>query len=817
MPRYTEKIERMTLPVIPLRGLVIFPSLPANFELGREMSIAAAEAASKNDKLVFLITQKEIDTEKPSPDDLFSVGTVARIRQSVNTHDGTVRIIAEGQCRAIAKSFVMHSGVMYADILAKTVTLGRDEMDIRCEALMDSATSTLEDILEYMPTNSTEIMITAKSVKNPGFLADLITSNVLTKFEDKQEILEIFEPLRRLEKLIIMLERQLKLMHLESDIQRKVRQQIDDNQRDYYLREQLKVLREELDGDGDSEIDEYTEKIKSANLPDYVREKLEKELRRMAKTPFGSPESTVIRMYIDACLEIPWTKSTKDRTDIDAARRILDKDHFGLEKPKQRILEYLAVRKLNPDMRHQIICLVGPPGVGKTSLGASIARAMNRKYVRVSLGGIRDEAEIRGHRKTYVGAMPGRIVTALSEAGVNNPVMLLDEIDKLCSDLHGDPASAMLEVLDGEQNSAFRDHFIEMPVDLSNCVFIATANELDTIPRPLLDRMEIIELNTYTKNEKSHIAKDHLIPKQLKRHGLTRRSLKISDDALMAIISGYTAESGVRRLEREIASICRKAAMRIATGEEKTVKVTEKNLSDFLGGRKILDEKLADQDEIGVVNGLAYTSVGGDLLKIETAVMNGTGKIELTGTLGDVMKESAHIAVSYIRVHSEELGIDPDFYKKFDLHIHVPEGAVPKDGPSAGVTLLTSLVSALSKKPVRRDIAMTGELTLTGHVLPIGGLREKTTAAWSIGVKRVLIPEANLSDLDEIDQDVRRGLVFVPCKTASDILAEAIVSSHASSKCRFDEAKPDVNKELPVPPQEIVHKNQEISICSPKR
>ena len=534
------------------------------------------------------------------------------------------------------------------------------------------------------------------------------------------------------------------------------------------------MIQNELGMDGDEEVDEYYEKIEKAELSDEIREKLNKEVVRLSKTPYGSPEAAVIRNYIDICLEIPWSAKTEDRLDVKEAREILDRDHDGLDKVKERICEYLAVKQLNPELRNQIICLVGPPGVGKTSLGESIARAMNRKYVRVSLGGIRDESDIRGHRKTYIGSMPGRIITALTQAGVRNPVILLDEIDKMCSSVQGDPASALLEVLDSEQNKAFRDHFVELPVDLSDCLFIATANSLDPVARPLLDRMEVIELHTYTKNEKKAIAEHHLIPKQLKRHGLTSRMLRIREDALDLLIDGYTKEAGVRTLERKIASLCRKAASVIVSEKSKSVTVSVSSLEKYLGPRIFIDEVRESEDLIGVVSGLAYTEVGGDLLKIETTVMDGTGKLELTGTLGDVMKESAHIAVSYVRAHAAELGIPSDFYKNKDIHIHVPEGAVPKDGPSAGVTMLTSLVSTLTGRAVKCDIAMTGELTLTGRVLPIGGLREKTAAAAAAGIKRVIIPKENARDLAEIDAAVRSALAFFPCSRAEEVLALAL-------------------------------------------
>ena len=775
MPKFIEKIEKLTLPVIPLRGIVAFPSLPLNFELARDISISACTQAASADMYIFLVSQKQLDKETVEPQDLYTVGSVAKIRQTLKTSEGHLRVIAEGVCRASTVSYFMQDGHLNAEVMSKTVSLDRSlGGDVKVEALMNEALTALENMVKYIPSSTDELLLAAKSLKNPGLLADFVASNALVRLEDKQRILEIYEPLRRLETLTILLDSEAELLQTEASIHQRVREQIDDNQRDYYLREQLKVIQGELGMDSGDEVDEYYDKIAKAKLPKEIEEKLMKEVGRLNKTQYGSPEASVLRTYLDTCLEIPWSKTTRDRDDVAAAKKILDADHDGLTKVKDRILEYIAVRQLSPNLKSQILCFVGPPGIGKTSLAASIARAMHRKYVRVSLGGIRDEADIRGHRKTYVGAMPGRIVNALVQAGTRNPLILLDEIDKMCADAHGDPASAMLEVLDSEQNKTFRDHFIEMPLDLSDCVFIATANTLETVPRPLIDRMEILELTTYTKNEKLAIAKNHLIPKQLKRHGLTRRMLRLTDDAVTEIIDGYTRESGVRNLEREIASICRKAARRIVENKEKSIVIRAESIPSFLGPRKMIPDRVFDTDPVGVVNGLAYTESGGDLLRIETIIMNGSGKLELTGSLGDVMKESAHLAVSYIRAHADALGVPPDFYKTKDIHIHVPEGAVPKDGPSAGVSILTSLTSALSGHPVHRDIAMTGELTLTGRVLAIGGLKEKTTAAWSAGVTRVLIPWDNQRDLEEIDPIVRSQLLFIPCRHADEVLREAL-------------------------------------------
>ncbi len=776
MARFIEKVEKLTLPVIPLRGMVAFPSVPINFELEREMSKKACDAALAADMYVFLVAQKDLRCEVPERKDLYTVGCVAKIKQTLKKPDGNIRVVAEGMCRGHISEMFSDDGCLYADIISKTMTGESSVTDIKAEALIRELQNTMEDMIQYLPPVSDEFLLAVRSITNPGLLADFLASSLFVRYDDKQQVLEMTDPTRRVEKAVVIMENEISLLETEMEIHKKVKEQIDENQRDYYLREQLKVIQNELE-EGDD--DDYYGKIKKAKLPKEIEEKLLKELGRLQKSSFGSPEASVLRNYLDICLDIPWNKRTADRVDIDAARKILDADHDGLKKVKERLLEYLAVKQLNPELRHQILCLVGPPGVGKTSLASSIARAMKRKYVRVSLGGVRDESDIRGHRKTYVASMPGRIITALTQCGSMNPLMLLDEVDKMCADAHGDPSSALLEVLDAEQNKSFRDHFIEMPVDLSECFFIATANTLDTIPRPLIDRMEIIELNTYTPSEKLSIAKNHLIPKQLKRHGLNKRMLKITDDAIEELIQGYTRESGVRTLEREIASLCRKAAKKIVEEELKSVVVNKDTIKTLLGGRKFIDEGISGKAEVGVTNGLAYTEVGGDLLKVEALPMPGSGKIELTGTLGDVMKESAHIAVSYIRSHARTLGIAEDFYKTQDIHIHVPEGAVPKDGPSAGVTLTTSLVSALSGIPVRGDIAMTGEITLTGRVIPIGGLREKSTAAYTAGIRHILIPRDNVKDLEEIDPIVREEVTFTPVSRVDEVLDIALVKPSA--------------------------------------
>ena len=783
MARYTEKIEELTLPVIAIRGAVAFPGVTLSFELEDELCIAAAEAAFETDTPVIICALTDYTSTALNPKHLATVGTVSKIKQSVKNPEGNMRIITEGFSRASVISFEKFANYYCADVIAKTITM-QDDDSIKTQAYCRAILSQTDALASLLPSVSSDMLSAAKGIKNPALLCDFIASNFLVKPSDKQRVLERFDPKKRIELLIALLDEEAELLECELQIHKRVRANLNQNQREFYLREQIRVIKNEL---GESEdIDEYADKIYALKAPDEIKEKLSKELDRLTKMPFGSSESSVIRSYLDTCLEIPWTATTQDRLDVAAAKKILDADHDGLDKVKDRILEFLAVKQLNPSLKNQILCLVGPPGVGKTSIAASIARAMKRKYVRVSLGGVRDEADIRGHRKTYIGAMPGRIVNALVEAKSKNPLMLLDEIDKLTRDSHGDPASALLEVLDGEQNHAFRDHFVEMPLDLSECLFIATANTLDTVPKPLLDRMEIIELTTYTRTEKLSIAKNHLIPKQLKRHGLNRRALSIRDDAICEIIDYYTRESGVRSLERKIAEIARKAARRFVEDKKiKSIKINAESVSEYLGARKIVPEAICDFDEVGVVNGLAYTSVGGDVLKVEAAILDGSGKLELTGSLGDVMKESARIAVSIVRSIASEYGIDPDFHKTKDIHLHFPEGATPKDGPSAGVTIVTALVSALSGRAVRRDVAMTGEVSLRGRVLAIGGLKEKTMAAYAYGVRTVLIPRDNMRNLDECDKEAVDNLQFLPCDTISDVL-EASLMPEFKAECITD-------------------------------
>ena len=784
MSEYTVKAEKLSVPLIALSSTVAFPGEVVNLEINDNDfgSCEALRDAFDGSKYAVAVPIKDAEATEP---ELFEVGTVVKIKQLINAGEKTLRCIAEGMSRAIVSSYRRTGKYHTADVICKTVILP-DGPGIKNQAYLRRLNDCAATMAKFLPPPAEGILPTFKSIKNPAQLADVITSNLFIKFEDKLEILGIFEPYRRIEAVLTIAEDELEVLQLENQLHKKTRDRINRGQREYYLREEMKAIQEEL-GEGASDTEEYYAKIMSLQLPEEVRKKLLKENDRLSRSPFGSAEATVISNYLDTCLELPWTKVTKDRADIAAAKKVLDADHEGLDDVKDRLLEYLAVKQLNPELKGQIICLYGPPGVGKTSIAASLAKAMKRKYVRVSLGGVRDEADIRGHRKTYVGAMPGRILAAVAQVGVKNPLILLDEIDKMANDGRGDPASAMLEVLDPEQNKFFRDHFVELPFDLSDCIFIATANTLDTVPRPLIDRMEIIELHTYTKSQKMGIAQKHLIPKQLKRHGLNKKMLKITDAALSDVIDCYTRESGVRNLERELASICRKAAKRIVEDGVSKVTVDSDDLKIFLGPKKILPEMIASSDEVGVVNGMAYTQSGGDLLKVEAAVMDGTGKLELTGSLGDVMKESAHAAITYARQIAEQYNIPTDFYTKKDIHIHFPEGAVPKDGPSAGITTLTAIISALSGIPVRRDLSMTGEITIRGNVLPIGGLREKTMAAYSAGVRTIIIPADNLKDLHEVDPLVRENVTFIPCRRASEVLTNALVrnddvTAHISAK-----------------------------------
>ncbi len=784
MSVYIEKAESRTLPLIALRGVVAFPGMTVNCDIPRDSfkSAAAAQHAATTGEPVLLASLLDIsepDTGEPDITKLCPVGTIAVIKQLIRTPDGDTRLVAEGQCRAQLSTVVELHKYCVAGVIAKAVT-AEDHGGPEGEAYLREANRVLSQVVKFIPAVAEDILTHVSTIKNPGLYADFVAANILLRYEDKQAVLECFEPMVRIDTLILLMQHEAEVLSTERDIQRKVRARIGRHQREYFLREEMKVIQEELGEMSGGmapggEDDEFYNRIMTTEMPQEVTEKLLKENAKLNRLPFGSAEATVISNYLDTCLELPWSKSTSDRVNVAAARKILDADHDGLQKVKERILEFMAVKQMSPELKNQIICLVGPPGVGKTSIASSIARAMKRRYVRVSLGGVRDESDIRGHRKTYIGAMPGRIVTALAQVGVRNPLILLDEIDKLTRDAHGDPSSALLEVLDPEQNKYFRDHFVEMPFDLSDCLFIATANNLDTVPKPLLDRMEIIELPSYTKTEKMAIAKHHLIPKQYAKHGITKRQVRLSAGAVEEIIDYYTREAGVRQLERHIASLCRKAAKRLLeNAETERISIGAKDIKSYLGARKLLPERIPAKDEAGVVNGLAYTEVGGDMLRVEVAVLDGTGKLELTGSLGDVMKESAHAALTYTRSVASQYGIPADFYQKKDIHIHVPEGAVPKDGPSAGVTMMTALVSALTDIPVRRDVAMTGEITLRGNILPIGGLKEKTMAAYTAGVKTVCIPADNMGDLDEIDPAAREHLHFVPCQRAADVLDVAL-------------------------------------------
>ena len=772
----TETIEifsEVTLPLIPLRGIVGFPGVQLNVELARGFSLKAfTEAATAAEPRILLVAQRELSVEEPKPSDLYTVGILATIKHVVKNPQGNLSVVFEGLARAKIREIFMNEGFMTATAVTKTDSQSFQKSPTM-DALMREVKNHLLSIKDIHPTFTEDMRIAAEAITTPGYLADFAASSALIDYKNKQQVLEAMTAKNRLEKLLVALGEEFMLLECEHEIQMQVRDKIDKNQKDYFLREQIKAIQSEL-GEEDDEISEYDDRIQAAKLPKDIEEKLYKELSKLAKTPFGAAEGTVLRTYLDTCLEFPFGQKTKESATVENARKILDADHDGLEKVKERILEFVAVKQFSPDVKNQILCLVGPPGVGKTSVAASVANALGRKYARVSLGGMHDEAEIRGHRKTYVGAMPGRIVTALIGAKVENPVIVLDEIDKMAKDFRGDPTSALLEVLDPEQNKFFRDNFMEIPIDLSDCLFIATANSYDGIPLPLLDRMEVIELSTYTDTEKIAIAKNHLLPKQLKRNGMTKSKFRITDAAIAALIRGYTREAGVRNLERELASLIRKAAKKIAEGKAKSVTVTEKNLVDFLGKVKVIPELPEEKNPIGIVNGLAYTQSGGDLLKVEVASMEGSGKIELTGSLGEVMKESAKIAHSYVRTIAKDFGIDQDFYKNRDLHIHFPEGAVPKDGPSAGVTMMSAIVSALSGIPVKREVAMTGELTLRGKVLPIGGLKEKTLAAYRSGIQTVLIPAQNEKDLDEVDSEARAHLNFIPCRTAEEVLSHVL-------------------------------------------
>ena len=770
-----EEIILERLPVIALRGLTVFPGAVLHFDVGREKSVRALDRAMNTNQRVFLVTQNDITTDDPDFDALCPVGTVAKVKQVLRLPGESIRVLIQGETRGRVNTVIKLNPYLCARI-EHIPEQTHGPVTARTEAEIRMAYQQFETFMELSQKMLGDDMLKLLSSHDPGVIADIMAQDATFDYRKKTQVLCQLDPNRRLHLCNVLLHKELEVLRMEAELQEKVQNSVNKGQREYYLREQLKVIHSELGDDDEEEFDAYESRIKALKLPQESESKLLKELERLRKQPFGSSEAAVIRTYLDTVLELPWNTRTKERIDLTAARKILDEDHFGLEKVKERILEMLAVRKLAPDMKGQILCLVGPPGVGKTSVSMSIARCLNRKLARISLGGVHDEAEIRGHRKTYVGAMPGRILAAVAQAKSSNPLLLLDEIDKLGSDYRGDPSAALLEVLDSEQNATFRDNYLEIPFDLSQCMFITTANTTDTIPRALLDRMEVIELSSYTDEEKLMIAKQHLLPKELARHGLKKSQVRVGDAAIREIIACYTRESGVRNLERELAGMCRKAAM-LLTAEEapKRVTVTTANLEQFLGVRKILPDKLPEKDPVGLVNGLAWTEAGGEILEVEVNVMEGSGKLELTGNLGDVMKESVHAAVSYIRTRTREFGIADDFYKTKDIHVHFPEGAIPKDGPSAGVTVCTAIVSALTGAPVRRDIAMTGEISIRGRVLPIGGLKEKTMAALRRGIKTVIIPQDNEKDLEEIDQTVRRALQFITVEHADAVIDAAVL------------------------------------------
>lgn len=770
------EIETTRLPLLALRGLNVFPGMLLNFDVERPMSIAALNYAMNRDQMIFLVTQKDIATDVPNLNDLFDLGMVCRVRQLIRQPGGKLcKVMVEGLYRAYIEDAEDGGDFVLCDVARIDEMTDRTPSDKK-EALIRSVIGLFDEYISLVGNMPPEMLLNVVVNNDPSYVSNYVAQNVRLGYAEKQRLLEELKPAKRLEMLIKMLNHELNVMSLEQELNEATNEQVNRGQREYYLREQLKIIQQEL-GEEDTADDygELREKIRALGLDKEIEEKLLKEVSHLAKQPFGSAEASVIRSYLEVCLELPWNIKTEETTDIAKARKILDEDHFGLEKVKQRVIEYLAVRQLAPKAKGNLLCLVGPPGTGKTSIAMSIARATGRNLVRISLGGVHDEAEIRGHRKTYIGAMPGRIISGIKQAKSSNPLMVLDEIDKLGSDYRGDPSAALLEALDPEQNSSFRDNFLEIPYDLSDVFFITTANTTETIPRALLDRMEVIELSSYTDEEKLSIAKSYLLPKQRTKHGLKASQLKLSDDAIREIVTLYTRESGVRVLERRIAEICRKTALMIADGEKKSLNVKAGAMEPLLGAPKFKPERVRHSDEVGLVRGLAWTSVGGEVLDVEVAVVDGSGKLVLTGNLGNVMQESCRAAVTYIRSRADALGIDPDFHKNKDIHIHFPEGAIPKDGPSAGITICTALVSALTDTPVRRDIAMTGEISLRGRVMAIGGLKEKTMAALRNGVNTVIIPADNEPDLSEIDQTVRNALNFILADNADTVLAAALI------------------------------------------
>ncbi len=771
---YNIETDTQILNSIALRGIVIFPGTTVSFEIGRKISINAFKRAEFSGEPLFLVPQIDPAIVEPTASDLMLTGTVARILHSTRLKDGSIQLVVEGIRRANRGETIVSDDNITCEIIERSTGKGLSFTKER--AASRELYDVFSEYLNYVTKPSEEIIDEINNITGASHLADFLASQFVVNFEERKQLLEEYDTVARIKALCDIFRKDIEIYNLENNIQQKVRYNLQKQQRDMYLREQLRAIKNELGegvSDDSDDEDEYSSAINNADLPEDVREKLLAENSKLLKMPFGTPEATVIRNYIETCLELPWNKKSKDTVNITTAKRVLNKDHYGIEKVKERILEFLAVKQLKPDLKGQILCFVGPPGVGKTSIAKSIAKATNREFVRISLGGIRDEAEIRGHRRTYIGSMPGRIINGLKLAGTSNPVMLFDELDKLTKDAHGDPTSAMLEVLDAEQNSSFRDSFIEIPVDLSECLFIATANTLETIPAPLLDRLEVIHMDSYSDKEKREIAKRYLVPKQLKQHGLTPSMCKITPAAINEIITSYTRENGVRGLEREIASVCRKSARLIVEGAEKVV-VDSKLLHTLLGPAKFIPDSIYDRDEVGIVNGLAWTYLGGDMLRVECISTSGNGKLEMTGHLGDVMKESAKAAMTYIRRHCHELSVPEKFYAEKDIHIHVPEGAIPKDGPSAGITIATAMLSELSGRTVKRDVCMTGEITLTGRVLPIGGLKEKSMAAYKCGAKKVIIPADNLPDIEEFDTEVKDAIEFIPVKHISEVFEVAL-------------------------------------------
>ena len=768
------EVRIVNMPLIPLRGLSVFPYMVLHFDVGRKKSIKALEAAMAKDQRIFLTTQFDIDIDTPTPKDFYQVGTICKIKQMLKLPGDAIRVLVEGIQRAEVETIIEENPYFRVDLKTYNDSF---EMDKEARALMRSCVNAFEKYITISNRVSADVILSVSAIEEPGRLADIIAAQLTLKTEQKQDIINAIEVKERLEKLYLLLLTEIEILQVEKDINDKVKSQINKSQKEYYLREQIKAIRDEL-GEEDAqedEIEEMRKKLKRLKLGKKIEKKVTSEIDRYSRLSSSSAESGVIRTYVNWILDLPWRKETKDEIDLNVAQTVLDEDHYGLETVKERVVEYLAVRDLTQSMKGPIICLVGPPGVGKTSIAKSIARSLNREFVRMSLGGVRDEAEIRGHRRTYIGAIPGRIINGIKEAGTKNPVFLFDEIDKLSSDFRGDPASALLEVLDPEQNKEFTDHYLEVPFDLSKVMFITTANTLSTIPRPLLDRMEVIQVSGYTEIEKLNIAKKYLVPKKMEEHGLVKSTLSLSEDALLDTIRKYTRESGVRELERKIADVCRKATVRIVKGEVKSVRITDKNLDKYLGKSKYHYDLIAENDQVGIVTGLAWTSVGGETLSIEVNTMKGKGKLQLTGQLGDVMKESAQAGLSYIRTIASEYGIEDKFYEELDLHVHIPEGAIPKDGPSAGVTMATAMISALSGVPVDRFVAMTGEITLRGRVLPIGGFKEKSLAAKRAGIKKIIFPYENLKDLEDIPEIIKKEIEFIPAKTMDEVLKHALI------------------------------------------